>query len=61
MGLDHEPYRNQLRNKIVKSKMKNKGWANDVNVIHKGKGNTKGKNPHKTLQCTKMGHYKKIL
>jgi hypothetical protein len=49
MGLDHEPYKNQLRNKIVKSKMKNKGWANVVNVIHEGKGNTKGKNPHKTL------------
>jgi hypothetical protein len=49
MGLDHEPYKNQLKNKIVKNKMKNKGWANDVNVIHKGKGSTKRKNPHKTL------------
>jgi hypothetical protein len=55
MRLDHEPYRNQLRNKMLKSKMKNKGWANDVSIIHKGRGNTKGKTPQRTLQCTKMG------
>jgi hypothetical protein len=40
---------------MVKSKMDDKGWANDVNVINKGRKNIKRKNPYKTLQCMKMG------
>jgi hypothetical protein len=60
MGLDHEPYKNQLRNKIVKSKMKNKGWANDVNVIHKGKGIQKGKIPIKHCNAQKWAIIKKF-
>ncbi len=35
--------------------MNDRGWANDVNVICKGRENTKGKNPCKTLQHMKMG------
>jgi hypothetical protein len=46
---------------MVKNKMKNRGWANDVSIIHKGRGNTKRKNPHRTLQCTKMGQCKKKI
>ncbi len=40
---------------MVKSKRNSKGWANDVNVINKGKENTKGKNAHITLYYTKVG------
>jgi hypothetical protein len=43
VGLDHEPHGNQLRNKMIKNKMNNKNQVNDVNVIHKGKENTRGK------------------
>ncbi len=46
MGLNFKPYRSQLKDKMVKNKKNNKGWANDVNVINKGKENTKGKNAH---------------
>jgi len=44
---------------MVKSKMKNKGWANDVSVIHKGKGNTKEKNPIEHCNAQKWAIAKK--
>jgi hypothetical protein len=46
--LDHEPHKNQLKNKMVKNKTNNKNKTNDVNVVNKGRENTKGKNPHIT-------------
>jgi hypothetical protein len=33
---------------MFKRKMNNKSKANDVNVVNKGRENTKGENPHKT-------------
>jgi hypothetical protein len=30
---------------MVKGKMNDRGWANDVNVIENGKENIRGKNP----------------
>lgn len=44
-----------MKNKMVKSKMNGRSWANDVSVIHKGRKNTRRKNPRKTTQCMKMG------
>jgi hypothetical protein len=31
---------------MVKRKMNDGGWANDVSVVHKGRENKIGKNPH---------------
>jgi len=47
-----------MKNEMVKGKMNGKGRANDVNVIHKGRKNKRGKNLHKTSQCMKMGYCK---
>jgi hypothetical protein len=33
VGLDEKPHKNQLKNKMVKGKMNDIGWANDVKVI----------------------------
>jgi hypothetical protein len=33
---------------MFKTVRNNKQWANDVNVISKGRGNAKGKNPNVT-------------
>ncbi len=38
--LDQKPHKSQLKNKMVKGKMDNRGWANDVSVIYKGRENT---------------------
>ncbi len=39
--------------------MNDKGQANDVSGVCKGRENTRGKNPYKTSQHTKMGKHKK--
>jgi hypothetical protein len=55
MGLYHEPHKSQMKNKMVKGKMNGRGHANDVNVIHNRRKNTRTKNHRKTPQCMKMG------
>jgi hypothetical protein len=35
-----------------------KCWANDVSGVHKGRENTRGKNPYRTSQHTKMDKLK---
>jgi hypothetical protein len=39
---------------MVKGKMNNKDWANNVSVIFEGKENTRGKILGKSLHCMKM-------
>ncbi len=59
--LNHKPYKNQLKNKMVKSKTNNKSHTNYVSVVHKGRENTRKKKPFKkTLQHMKMYQPKKI-
>jgi len=42
--LDHKPHKNQLKNKMFKNKQNDINKANDVNVIIKGRENTKWTN-----------------
>jgi len=51
VGLDHRPHISQLKNEMLKTKMNNKGKANDVNVVNKGlKGKyNKEKHPHNII------------
>jgi hypothetical protein len=41
--LDQDPHKSQLKNKMVKGKMNDRGWANDVSDVCKGSENTRGK------------------
>ncbi len=47
LGLDQKPHKNQLRNKMVKGKMNDRGWANDVSIVPREGKIQEGKTPTK--------------
>lgn len=59
LGLNHKPHKSELKNKMIKNKMNDKGRTNDVSGVCKWRENTRGKNPYRRSQHTKMGKHKK--
>jgi hypothetical protein len=59
MTLNDQCHRNQLGNKIIKSKGNNMNRVENMNVIKQGRENLRKKTVQKTVQSTKMSNCQK--